>query len=204
MLARVASTRTIRMLIDEVLAEYEASVRRETIVEAPATRVYPAIVTADLRGSPWLRIFRPPSAWLGRWNGGLDIGNQPPFRLLDVRRFGILVLAERPPEGVALGALARLWSVRPSPQRLPAAFFAGAACPGYVKIAATVEVIPLSAHRAKLTCEVRFQPLDAMARRRFRLGWLVGRLVTHLAQRALLGVIRQRAESIFALPVAER
>jgi uncharacterized protein YndB with AHSA1/START domain len=192
------------MLIDEVLAAYEAALRYEVIVEAPAPLVYHAIVTADLRASPWLRVFRPPSTWLGRWNSGLDISGQPPFRLLDARRLGILVLAERPPEGVTLGAVARLWSVRPSPRRIPPEFFASVANPGYVKVAATLEAIPLSAHRSLLACEVRFQPLDAAARRRFRLGWPVGWLVTRLIRHAVLSVIRRRAESMVALPAAGR
>src|SRR5439155_676250 len=118
-----------RSVIAEGLGGYERSLRREVVVEAPAARVYAAIVTADLHGALLFRVLRPPSGWLGRWHGGVAVDGESPLRLLDLRRFGVLVLAERPPEGVALGAIARLWSVRPSVQRISANFFASATRP---------------------------------------------------------------------------
>src|SRR5438477_300472 len=67
------------MLIDEVLAEYEASLRREVIVEAAAARVYGAIVTADLYRAPLLprRLAGRVGADAPRDAGG-DGGDPPP------------------------------------------------------------------------------------------------------------------------------
>jgi hypothetical protein len=187
------------MLIDEVLPEYVASARREIVVAASADRVYTAILTADLRGSALLRALRPPRARFDRWYGGVTDGGEPPLHLANLRRFGVMVLAERPTDGVALGAMARLWSVRPDVQRVPPDYFAMSTKPGFVKIAATFEVAAVGADESRLMCEVRFSPLDAPARRRFRIGWPIGRLLVRLAQHEVLAQIRRRAVGAPAL-----
>lgn len=188
------------MLIDEVLPEYEASCRREVVVQTSADRVYAAILTSDLHLSPWLRLFRPPATWFGRWHHDTGAVGQVPLRLADLRRYGVLVLAERPPDGIALGAVARLWSVRPSLQRMPADFFERADKRGFVKVAASFEAIPGAENETLLVCEFRFLPIDDAGRRRFRLGWPIGRILVRLAQGEVMTVIERRALRPIAVP----
>src|SRR5688572_19016004 len=169
------------MLIDDVLPTFAASCRRELVVHAPADRVYSAILTVDLHDSPIVRLFRPPASWFGRWHQSTGATQHPPLRLTDLRRYGLLLLSEQPPDGIALGAVARLWSVRPSLQRMPADFFEHAAQSGFVKVAATFEVVPISETETLLVCEFRFLPIDDVGRNRFRLGWPIGQLLVRFA-----------------------
>lgn len=194
----------VRMLTDELLPEYAASLRRAIVIEAPAARVYAAILATDLHGSRSLRVLRPSFGWSGRWHPDVAAGGEPPLRLLDLRRFGVAVLAERPSKGIALGALALLWSVRPDAQRIPAGCYASATKTGFVKIVAACEVTPIAEDEARLECEVRFFPLDRAASRRFRLGWPVGWMLTRLALRDVMGLIAKHAVSGQGIPTGNR
>jgi hypothetical protein len=128
------------MLIDESMPDYIVRLRRELVVAAPSDRVYAAILTADLGALPLVRLVHSQADWLRRWHRDVAEPMRPPFRLLDLRRLGFVVLGERAGEAVVLGAVLRLWSVRPQPQRIPAEFFGRITRPGYVKTAVAFSV----------------------------------------------------------------
>ena len=181
------------MPINESMPDYFLRVRRELVIAAPRDRVYTAVLTTDL-GDSWLsRLLHPQSDWLRRWRRDVAELARPPFRLLDLRRFGCVVLCERAGEAVVLGAVLRLWSVRPQPQRLPAEFFGPYSRPGYVKTAVAFNVEAISANETRLAIEIRFLPTDSSSHRRFRLGWPIGRLIIYAALRETLSQIGRHA-----------
>jgi hypothetical protein len=181
------------MLIDRSMPDFEVRVRRERLVAAPCGRVGAAIFTTDLNKAFLLRALRPQTDWSQRWHHDVSGLRRPPFRLLDLRRFGFVVLEESPEKGIVLGVIARLWSVRPQPQRVPAEFYARYAKPGYVKIAMSFEVESVDCGTTRLICEIRFRPTDRLGRRRFWAGWPFGWLLVRFIQWEMLRLIGRQA-----------
>ena len=138
-----------------------ASIRREVDVQAPADRVCAAIRTTDLGEMPLLCVLRPPTGWCGRWQDRCIGQVPPPLSLFELRRFGIVVLAECPTCGVALGAIVRPWSIRPSLQATSSDRFSLPGAAGFVKAAAAFEVAPGAKGRTRLIGEVRLLPIDS-------------------------------------------
>jgi hypothetical protein len=189
----VISAGSAPALIDEVMPAFDHRVRREVVVQTSTAQAYTAILTTDLTESRLLRLLQSGGAWPGRWHGDLPDAGRPPLRLTDLRRFGLLVLAERPNRGLALGAIVRLWSVRPMLQRIPPDYFASSTKPGFSRVAATIEVKPVDCGVTLLSCEARFLTPDRSARRRFRFGWPFGRILVAIVEREALRVIRRHA-----------
>lgn len=121
----------------------------------------------------------------------------------DVRRYDVMILSDERGKGITLGAIARLWSVRPSLQRVPPGYFAAAHHPGFVKVTATIEVELLDTGRSRAMIDICFHPVDTAALRHFRLGWLFGRLVTTYLQREILSLIARRAEHLAQLAASD-
>lgn len=183
-----------QMPVQHALSDYYTQVRRTIDVDASPEQVYTAIMTVDLGQSRFLRMLTPAGGRARRWDAGTTALDRPPFRLTDVRRYEAMILSDEPGEGITLGAIARLWSVRPSLQRVPPGYFAVAHHPGFVKVTATIEAEPCDAGRTRVVFDVRFQPLDAGALRHFRMGWPFGRLITSCVQREVLSLIARQAE----------
>lgn len=185
-----------QMPLEQVLADDLTRVRRTIEISASTDLVYSAITTVDLGQSRLLRILTPPSGRARRWHGGTTSLDRPPFRLTDLRRHEAMVLADEPGIGIMLGAIARLWSVRPSLQRVPPEYFATVQRPGFVKITASIETSFLDESRSEAAVDIRFHPLDESALRHFRMGWPFGRLIVNVVEREVLSLIVRRARHL--------
>jgi hypothetical protein len=193
-----------QMPLEQVLTDYQMRVRRTIEIPASTDLIYSAITTVDLGQSRLFRILTPPSGRTRRWNSGTTALDRPPFRLTDLRRHEAMVLADEPGIGIMLGAIARLWSVRPSLQRVPPEYFATVQRPGFVKITATIEASIVDDVRSEAAIEVRFQPLDESALRHFCMGWSFGQLIVQAVQREVLSLTDCRARYLVGSTASDR
>ncbi|MGE4176192.1 MAG: hypothetical protein AB7G65_10085 [Thermoleophilia bacterium] len=100
---------------------------------------------------------------------------------------GFAVLADDPPREVVVGAAGAVWRREiPFVHVADAAAFAAAAAPGLVRVAWALRVRPRDGGGSRIEIEVRVDPGDAAAWRRFRAYFAVVGPFSRLIRRALL------------------
>jgi hypothetical protein len=88
-----------------------------------------------------------------------------------MQSIGWVVLAERPERESVLGAAAIPWRANPEFRAIPPAHFEAFREPGYVKIAWSLRVEPVDAHRCVFHTETRVATTDPQARAHFKRYW---------------------------------
>jgi hypothetical protein len=112
----------------------------------------------------------------------------------ETRSLGWGVLEEEPGRFYCSGAVCQPWLANVRFRAIPPADFAGYAEPDLVKIAWTLEALPLGPARTRLSTETRVAATDASARRKFRRYWSFVRPGIVLIRVFLLRGVRRSAE----------
>ena len=191
------------MLLDEILPAYDVSARYETVVRAPAARVYAAIWSADLAPLP-VRVLLgvralpgvvlaslrdPREAWRrlrGRTRGAAT--------MREVIAQGFLLLAEEPPREVVLGLVGAFWRPRGGVVRVDPDSFRAPPPRGAARAAWNFHVAERGGTECVLSTETRVQCADELSRRRFKLYWTIVGPWSGVIRLAMLRSIRRAAE----------
>lgn len=187
-------------LLDELLPRYDASIVRESLVEAPPELTYAAVSETNLldpviRGAFALREL--PGRLLGRMRGESvpEVARSLTLKELARPEFGMAVLAERPGEEIVVGSVGRFWEKDYGHRDVGADEFASFDEPGYARLAMAFRVRPAERGNSRLRYEARTATTDAVARRRFRWYWWLIRWGVWLVMGRALALIRHEAEA---------
>lgn len=183
-----------RQLIDEFMPVYDVNEYHETTVRAPIEKVYDALRTADLGGSPVIRLLLRLRALPAILTTG---GHKRNLKLnLDaIMKGGFVLLGENPPNEIALGLIGRFWTLSGSRCRVNADEFAAFDSPGYAKAVWNFSLVEESAEVTRLATETRVCCLDDASRWRFRVYWALIAPFSGLIRREALRMIRRSSES---------
>jgi hypothetical protein len=169
--------------------------RHEVVVRAPAALVFDTAAHLDVLSLPIVRaIFRmrafvmrstrPPASW-------------PEGLLAETWAMGWRQLDARPDALVVMGAVTQPWLGDVTFRGLPAGEFARFSEPNQVRIAWTLEALPMGVSRTRLRTDTIVAATDAAARRRFRRYWLGAGFGVIAIRLFLLPAIRREAERRF-------
>jgi hypothetical protein len=170
----------------DVRERHEVAVRASAAITMAAAERFDMhsirIVSAIFRLRAWfMRAVPPPRRWP---NGLMD----------EVRTLGWGELARQHDRFVVMGAVVQPWIGNVRFQAIPASEFRDYAGPRRVKIAWTLETIPLGDDRTCLRTETRVAATDAEARRLFLRYWRLARFGIIGIRWLLLPAIRREAE----------
>ncbi len=168
--------------------------RFATTVRAPADLVSDVARRFDMQSIPLVRLIFWARAKL------LRAGNPPrPRRGLveDTLGMGWVVLADTPGRELVAGAAAQPWVPDVSFTSIPPDRFLAYAEPDRVKIAWTLEVVPIDATHSRLATETRVLATDEAARRKFRRYWRRFGAGIVLIRLLLLPAVRRQAERAY-------
>jgi hypothetical protein len=181
-------------LIDEFMPAYDVSEFHQTTVRAPIQRVYDALRTADLGGSPIVRLLLRLRELAAIFATG---GHKRNLKLnLDaIIKGGFVLLGEHPPNEIALGLVGRFWTLSGTRCRVNADEFTAFDSPGYAKAVWNFSLVEESAEVTRLATETRVRCLDDASRRRFRVYWALIAPFSGLIRREALRIIRRSSES---------
>jgi hypothetical protein len=179
-------------LLDRFLPAYEIVERHQIRVAAPAAVTLDVARHADLQASPVVRtIIRAREIILGS-----TPGDRPPLHglLAETQSLGWGVLADVPGREVVVGAVTKPWEANVTFRALPPDQFAAFNEAGYVKIAWTIRVDPITAAESVFRTETRAIATDPNARIRFRRYWAFLSPGIIVIRWALLGPVKTEAE----------
>jgi hypothetical protein len=175
---------------------YEVVERHHIRVAAPAAITFAAAREMNLLRSPLVRaIVKGRELILGATP---DDRPRPPGLLAQTESLGWRVLAEAPESEVVVGAVTQPWEPDVTFRGLPPDEFAAFSEPGYVKIAWTLRVDPVSAAESIFRTETRATATDPVSRERFRRYWSVFSPGIIVIRWALLGPLKKEAERRYA------
>jgi hypothetical protein len=168
--------------LHEALPDFQFEERHSTLVNATPEQVYDALLTLDFRRSATIR-----ALFFLRSGGGLSMSLQK------LGNTGFLLLDQQRPRSILLGIAGRFW--RPSGSlvrfRTPEEFinYSGA---GHCK-AIWSFLFKQEKGGTMVTTVTRIHCVDASARRRFRIYWLLVRPFSGLVRREILRLLRTAA-----------
>jgi len=167
----------------------------ETTVRAPIQRVYAALRTADLGGSPIVRLLLRLRALAAMFTIG---GHKRNLHLnLDALvKGGFVVLGENAPNEIALGLIGRFWKLSGGTRSMVAGEFKAFDEPGYAKAVWNFSLVEEGADLTRLATETRVRCLDDASRRCFRMYWAVIAPFSGLIRREVLRTIRREGERV--------
>jgi hypothetical protein len=182
------------ILIDEFMPAYDVSEYHETRIRAPIEKVYDALRTADLGGSPIIRLLLrlrglPAILTTGGHKRNLTLN------LDAILKGGFVLLGEHPPNEIALGLIGRFWTLSGTRCRVTADEFAAFDLAGYAKAVWNFSLVEESAEVTRLATETRVRCLDDASRRRFRVYWGFIAPFSGLIRREALRMICRSSES---------
>jgi hypothetical protein len=179
-------------LLDRFMPVYEVVERHHVRVAAPPAIALRAAKEQDLLQSPLVRaIFKARELALG---AAPDERPQPRGLLAQVQSLGWGVLAEAPGREVVVGAVTKPWEPNVTFRAVPPDEFAAFREPGYVKIAWTLRVDPVSPTESVFRTETRAIATDAIARAKFRRYWAFVSPGIKMIRRLSLRPLKQDAE----------
>ena len=196
------------MLIDDHLADYDATIIEHIVIDAP-----PRVVHQAARNMDFLDVHSPPVDALmfvrglpdqlrQRLGGSPSAPPPPSMRLADMFDGsadpevleGWVGLGEEPGRELVFGAIGKVWQPDIEWRPVIAEEFRTFAEPDFAKIAAGFSVREYGPGRTLLSYEARTAGTDAEARRKFgRYWWLVSRFV-RIVMRAAVITIKDLAE----------
>lgn len=181
-------------LIDAFMPDYDVSEYHETKVQAPMTKVYDALRTADLGESSIIRLLLRLRQLPAVFGTG---GHKPNLKInLDaIIKGGFVLLGEHPPNEIALGVIGRFWTLSADRCRVKADEFIAFDRHGYAKAVWNFSLVAESAEVTRLATETRVRCLDDASRRRFRVYWALIAPFSGLIRREALRMIRRSSES---------
>jgi hypothetical protein len=157
------------LTLDQFMPAYDIVERHHIRVHAPAETTFATATDLDLMQSPISRaIFKGRELILG---SEPDTVSRPRGLLAFTKSIGWGVLAENPSRQIVMGAVTQPWQANVVFQPLPPSDFLEFDRPGFVKIAWTLRVEPVSANESIFLTETRAIATDASARRKFRRYW---------------------------------
>ena len=180
--------------LDEVIPRFDVRERHAAWMPAPPEQAYRAareLTFADvpvLRGLMALRGI--PAALTG---DPLPLDPRRPF-VDQALELGFLLLHERPPEELVVGAVGRFWrpaANRPNSTVRTREDFVRFEAPGFAKAAMNFAVRP-EGSGSYVETETRVEGTDPGARLRFRAYWLLIGPWSALIRRAMLAAMRRR------------
>ena len=188
------------MLLDDLMAEFDATRIEHRVIEGGPAAVYEAAVTADqmdaLRDSTWLRgLFAVRGAGerlaaAVRGSPSAPLPEPAALRLADLPDHGDWVrLGDDPPKEFVFGVIGRFWAGQTIWEQIDAAEFRSFNTPGYAKIAANFSLRAYGDHRTLLSYEARTRATDDAARRAFLRYWTVVSPGVGMVMRATLTVV---------------
>jgi len=179
--------------LDSFLPVYDAREHFQLLVRAPAGRTFDVAAAFDLR-SPFLvrAIFRLREKLLGS-----RVTDQTPSHgfLEDMQALGWGVLAHDPGRLFIAGAHCQPWRADVRFVALSPTTFGNYQEPGQVKIAWTLETVPMTGATCFLRTETRACATDPVTRRRFRSYWRWARFGILPIRWLMLPAIRRQVES---------
>ncbi|MBV8817919.1 MAG: hypothetical protein JO022_06155 [Acidobacteriaceae bacterium] len=178
------------MLLDDFLPRYEVRERHRILVHASLARTYAAVRRFDVRRARWstllFRLRRLPTR---------KSAAPLPADLDGLLQMGFILLGERPPEELLLGAIGRFWAPVGELRRLDPEGYRNFHDPGYAKAAWNFSLTEQSAGTVLLETETRVAALDDASRRRLRCYWRLIAPFSGFIRRELLRVLKQNAEA---------
>jgi hypothetical protein len=179
-------------LLDRFMPAYEVAERHHVRVAAPAALTLAAAKDVQLQSSGLVRIIiRARELILGATPGDRP---RPRGLLAEMQALGWGVLADVPGRELVAGAVTRPWEANVTFRALPPDQFAAFNEPGYVKIAWTLRVEPLSANESVFRTETRAIATDPAARSRFRRYWAFFSPGIIVIRWTILGPLTREAE----------
>lgn len=179
-------------LLDRYLPAYAVRERHEVEIAAPADVTWASVLSLDLGRSALIRgIFQARQLLLGG-RPMKETARRGAF-LDEVLALGWRILEESPGQRMVLGAVTQPWEAEVVFRGISAEDFAQFAEPNWVKIAWTVEVVPVGEGRSLFRTETRAEPTDQEARARFRRYWTVVRPGILLVRREMLRLVKRDA-----------
>ena len=177
--------------LDRFLPEYDVRERHSIAIQAPARLVFEIARRFDMRSlGPVAAVLRA-RAWL------LGSSRAAPRRrglVEETRSLGWGVLEEEAGRFYCSGAVCRPWLADVVFRPLAPAEFRASGEPDAVKIAWTLEALPLGPERTRFSTETRVAATDADARRKFLRYWRLVRPGVVLIRVFLLRGVRRTAE----------
>ncbi len=182
------------ILIDEYMPACDVSEYHETRVRAPIEKVYVTLRTADLGGSPIIRLLLRLRALPAILTSGGHMQNLT-LNVDAILKGGFVILGEHPPNEIALGLVGRFWTLSGTRCRVSAEEFDAFDLPGYAKAVWNFSLVEESAAVTRLATETRVRCLDEASRWRFRAYWALIAPFSGLIRREALRMIRKSSES---------
>jgi hypothetical protein len=185
------------MMLDWLLADFDATIVEHRVVDGDIESVYRAAVTADLAE---IGKFNPAVRWLFAARDAAERlisgppapGTEPDerLRLGDMPDHGDWVkLADHAPHEFCFGVIGRFWGGETVWETIDAADFAAFERPGYAKIACSVSLRPYGSVRTLVSYEARTQALDPYSRTMFLRYWRIVRPGVAIVMRAFLQAV---------------
>ena len=177
--------------LDRFLPEFDVRERHSVAIQAPARLVFETARHYDMRSIGLVgAIFRARA-----WALGASRAPAPRRGLVEeTRSLGWAVLEDEPGRFYCSGAVCQPWLADVVFRPVSPADFAGYAEPDLVKIAWTLEALPLGPSRTRFSTETRVAATDASARRKFLSYWRFVRPGVVLIRFFLLRGVRRSAE----------
>jgi hypothetical protein len=177
--------------LDRFLPEAEVRERHSIAIQAPARLVFETARRFDLRSIRAVAAVLRLRAWF--------LGSQksagPRMGLVEeTRRLGWGVLEDQDGRYYCAGAVCQPWLPDVTFRAVPPADFPGCREPDFVKIAWTLEVLPIGDERTRFSTETRAAATDEGARRKFLRYWKKVRPGVLLIRICLLRALRRSAE----------
>jgi hypothetical protein len=179
-------------LIERFMPAWDIRTRHEILVQAPANTVFAVGEHFDLQSIPLVRaIF-----WLrSKLMGARATQRRQPAGLVEeTKRLGWVELARRPGRELVMGAATRPWVADVTFRTVPPDDFLSFGEPDYVKIAWTLEAVPIEPTLTLLRTETRVRVTDAFARQKLFRYWRFARFGIELIRRLSLPAVRRAAE----------
>lgn len=183
-------------LIDRFVPEPDVRTRHDVEVRAPADLVFEVAEAFDLFSVRTIRAIFGLRAHL--------LGASPPDRsdldglVLRLKQMGWQELARREDRELVMGAAVQPWLPEPEFEPIPPGRFVDYAEPERVKIAWTLEAIPLGPTRTRFGTETRVLATDPAGREAFRRYWRFARFGIVAIRWFLLPAVRKEAETLAA------
>jgi hypothetical protein len=178
--------------LDSFIPEPDVRERFEKTIQAPAALVMEAACNVDLQSLPLVRMILRLRELLLR--ASAPAPRVPQGLLAETRNLGWGVLAETPGRLIVCGAVCQPWLADVVFTPLPPGRFRSYAGAEKVKIAWTLEAVPIGTETTRFGHETRAVATDAEARRRFHRYWRWARFGIVAIRWLLLPAIRREAE----------
>jgi hypothetical protein len=179
-------------LLDRFMPRFDVREHHQATVHAPAEVTYASAQELDLRRAPLVR-----GLFLARQRlmGGRTAPASTEGSFLDeVQALGWRALAEEPGRELVMGAVTQPWVADVVFRGIAPEEFAAFQEPGFVKIAWTIGVAPLSDGRSVFRTETRVVATDPAARARFRRYWTLASPGIVLIRWEMLRLVKREAE----------